>query len=350
MDVVTIEILPYDMYWISVNRMKKSWKVLILLGLISSFSLFLWVNEQNLLRPKFTHSIRFSTENLKIVRDYSKILDDAWVVTADSKGIIYTSGNNDIASFDSNLGKFLWKTKPPGFYYPDWLIFGDDGLFGTTALGIEVYDVNTGRWKWSIEIGSGHVRVIPQLDGKILRVYYGDSIVDIKPDSGEILNKEPRDNLEWIQGNVELFRVSPDRISGRNRDSGKEIWQVDGGTFNVIEFSPIEYTNENLLLMDFLKKVCLLDITSGQYLWCHSDNFASNVAILKGGKIGYFLRQDFTLEKFDIASGDTLAETQFSPESDSLQSAGVSFVSGKGDNEIIVLFQDNKQLVVLKNK
>ena len=92
-EVVTIEISHLHVLD-KCSSNEKSWKVLILLGLISSFSLFLWVNEQNLLRPKFTHSIRFSTENLKIVRDYSKILDDAWVVTADSKGTTYTSGNN----------------------------------------------------------------------------------------------------------------------------------------------------------------------------------------------------------------------------------------------------------------
>ena len=57
-------------------------------------------------------------------------------------------------------------------------------------------------------MGSGHVRVIPQLDGNILRVYYGDSIVELS----QILEKSSIKNHETISnGSKEMWMsfVSP---------------------------------------------------------------------------------------------------------------------------------------------
>ncbi len=334
--------------------LKRNWKASIFFGAIILLTLAQLVlqriNAQNRLHPKLAYSIQSSTENLKINQNYSGILEDAWVVTANKQGGFYTAGNDYITSFDFSSGEYLWKVKPPGFYFPDRLILDGENIFGTTPLGIEAYDAITGRWKWSIEMGSGHVNVTPQLDGSILRVYYGDLIFEIEPDSGEILHKEPRGNVEWIQGDVELFRISADRIGLRSRETGNELGQISGDTFSIIEFSPIKYANKDFLLMDYLKETCLLDIKSGQYLWCRPDNFVSNVGLMEEGKFGYILRRDFVLEKFDVKSGKVLAETQFSTnpslKSNLQQPVGFNFVTCIGKGTVIVLFQDNKQLII----
>ena len=66
------------------------------------------------------------------------------------------------------------------------LIANQNTLFITTSIFTDAYEIPTGTVKWSTRLGDGHVSVIPQIDSNLLRIYYGDKLIEIEPQTGQV--------------------------------------------------------------------------------------------------------------------------------------------------------------------
>jgi outer membrane protein assembly factor BamB len=302
--------------------------------------------------PKLSREVDFSSENLREGFNFPQLeLEADSVITASDKGIVFVSGDKRLASFDPFSGVFLWQVQLPGDRN-SWLTFTGESLLGTTALDVVAYDASTGESKWSTGLGPGHVSFIAQLDNDIFRVYYGEQIFELDRNSGAIHGQRPRGNLEWIQGDIELYRISPGLIGGKDRKTGDDLWQIDAGAFDVMRTSPAQFINNQSLFIRFSRKICLLNINSGKYLWCRPDVYISNVGLTFDRNNGYLLRDDFVLEKIDLNSGKVVGETQFMPRlSDGQNDLHLpeSFITITDDGTVIIIFGDSNQLIGLRN-
>ncbi len=125
----------------------------------------------------------------------------SYIVTSDESGTIYAlvtfpSTFNDavIGAFDLSSSSFKWKAdisqEYPNRVSIGSLLFGNGMIFESTALGINAFEAQTGKWIWWTELGSGHVKIVQQMLDSTMRVYYGDSVFEVDTKSGKILGSE----------------------------------------------------------------------------------------------------------------------------------------------------------------
>jgi hypothetical protein len=97
--------------------------------------------------------------------------------------------------------------------------------------------------------------------------------------------------------------------------------------------------------------LCALDIETGNFKWCRSERYISNIGIDADEAAGYILRSDFILEKVDLSTGATLAEIQFFPIElpREMQNTEFEYSISVTKDVIIVSFGDSGQTFALRN-
>jgi len=242
------------------------------------------------------------------------------------------------------------------------LIVHEQEVIVTGALGIYACKISDGTRIWSKQLGYGHVSVVPQLDvnSSILRVYYGESIFELDPASGDMINKQPIDNILWIVNQVVIYQYSDKYMGAKDRVTGLTKWENHDKVFSVSEWrKPQLYDNQSLIVFmsayvtvtPFGREVCLFNYITGNYAWCRPEKYISHFGIIEKEGIGYILRDDFVLVKVNLRTGEVLDETSFSPNHlpENGQQYGY-FVEVTRDNTILVYFGDSQQLFGLKEK
>ena len=274
---------------------------------------------------------------------------------ADSSGIFYRHApTNGLFAFDTHQGKILWRysqcINPGGM---ENLIDVLPVLYMTTSLGIYACDAATGEYLWSARLGDGHVKVIPQLDPQTgtLRVYYGDRIFELDPASGAILSDQPKGDVAWKVGRIEIRYTPSTGIEGWNSASGEKIWKNPTGPFEIYspDLIPLQINATSIFITSNWNKVCVFDLTQGTYTWCDTAWYISNLGFRWGMNTGYILRDDFVLVELDLQTGATLSETPFSPSRLPEDDLYVHhYFTSVTDDTVLVYFGDSRQLFVLE--
>ncbi|MEW5873381.1 MAG: PQQ-binding-like beta-propeller repeat protein [Chloroflexota bacterium] len=293
--------------------------------------------------------------DVQAIYKFSHSSGDTGAVNPSGVYYSYDSIKDFLFAFETRSGTYLWQRKPPlkqggGV---GAIIVSQSTLYVTTALGVYACNAATGDVIWSSVLGEGHVSVVSQLEQErsILRIYYGDTIFEIDPITGEILRSWPKGDLLWLEDQIEIYPATPAGLEGRDQTTGEVIWENRERAFLVDDkLTPMQINPTTLLVKSEMRNYCTLDLSGGAYLWCSLDRFRANSAIHYEKMAGYALRDDFTLVEFDLQTGATLSETQFAPTKLSPNdNRGYSyFIAVTPDGEVLIFFGDSGELLVVK--
>ena len=189
----------------------------IILFLISN-----WVSNRP--EPKVTRQVGPSSNNVQTLWVQKMYL---WYYVADwDSNTVYVAEhgtNQKLLAINSLTGVTIWEVSLMGGdgqkrlsqYGVSYLLAADQTVFTVTSTNVNAYRASTGELLWSTKLGDGHVAIRAQDEGSLIRVYYGDDIFEISQVSGEIITKLPKDDIVWIQNNVEVHcPLSPPQDKG----------------------------------------------------------------------------------------------------------------------------------------
>ncbi|MGA7194176.1 MAG: PQQ-binding-like beta-propeller repeat protein, partial [Anaerolineales bacterium] len=232
----------------------------------------------------------------------------------------------------------------------DSLLANQTTVFAIPTLSVDAYDAKTGQLKWSTPLGQGHVTIISQLDGSVVRVYYGDTIYELDSETGNLLATMPKRNIVWVSGNIVLKTVVPDQyqLSAYDRQTGALLWN-QGPLFFVDEpYTPQVLSKDILIVAEGqswsgLGGICAMNLQTGKYNWCRPEDFFSMMAINDQSQLGYGMRNDLVLLTVDLQTGNIVGETSFlSSKPFDKQVGSISSVT-VSDGVVVVSFHDSFQ-------
>jgi outer membrane protein assembly factor BamB len=297
--------------------------------------------------------------------DPSKKVDVLWVkkltllyqVPIGSHNTVYAGTIDDnIVAFNGVNGGVFWAKELPinerGIR--DFLV-NESAIFNVNTTEVYAYTTSFGDLIWETHLGDGHVGINSQLDDSLLRIYYGNKIFEISPDSGKILKEQNSGTTYWIEDDIEIHTISPNQnvgMRGINRITGETIWGNNNPVFPRDLGFPIRSVGNSIIVLTDSYGMCSLDIKTGRYIWCRSERCISNLGIEEEDKDeGYILRSDFMLVKLNLATGETLAEIQFLPKElpqemrDTIYGYSVSVTK----DVVIISFSDSDETFAIKN-
>src|SRR5512143_2588163 len=125
--------------------------------------------------------------------------------------IIYGyTAEDELMAINASSGSVRWKRHMSEPEIGVRALLSTQGfVYTVTATDVHAYEAATGELAWSTYLGEGHVSIYFQVDGPILRIYYGDNIIALSPLSGKVLSRKPADDIQWIQGNMEIQLGGP---------------------------------------------------------------------------------------------------------------------------------------------
>lgn len=342
------------------TRTLPSWRPLIYFVLIVLGCTVLFRNQQKPQPLRITRTLGFSTQSVDVLwlsRDISTL------ITADTNRVAYAislDGDSMIA-FETNSDSTKWKVNILPFDHQGvrGILANQNTVFITAGDFVDTYESMNGKLKWSTKLGEEHVSVIPQLDGDVLRIYYGDKLLELDPETGKIITSKPRGDIIWIVGNIELHTLSTNQLSAFDRHTNKKLWTLERSIFITEEWKP-EESEEGIQIVGYqalwsdslVKEICALNLQMGQYNWCHTENYISNIVIDRQSQLGYVMRADFVIEVIDLQTGNILREIRFLPSvlSEEMLRFSHKYSITLNGNIMIVSFGDSDQTFGLSLK
>jgi outer membrane protein assembly factor BamB len=292
------------------------------------------------------HSLGASTQEVDVLW----LKQEVFTQTTGYGEIMYAMpiSRDSLKAINISDGTTLWNTALPlerggG---ARGLLANPNAVFVTTSIFADAYDPNTGELIWSTSLGDGHVSVVPQLDTKLLRVYYGNRLIDLETETGKIIASTDKDDVVWISENT-ILQISPSgQLTAINQQTGNSIWSNKKSFYIDESQEPINIGNEKLIV-GLIKGICVLDLRTGEYSWCHPEIDISNVATNNQSQLGFAVRNDLMLLTIDLETGNVLGETRFlSSEPVDEQKGSVSSIT-YSNGVVVVSFSDSGQTFAL---
>jgi outer membrane protein assembly factor BamB len=322
------------------------------LALFITVVVLLWVFQLWLERPqpRISHVLGSSTQDVDVLWFTQDIFTK---ITGNSGGVIYAMPytRESLRAIDIHKGTTKWEVELPlerggG---ASGLLTDQNTVFVATSVFIDAYEITSGELKWSTNLGDGHVSVIPQLDSNVLRIYYGEKLIEIDPETGKILTAIPKDATAWVSGNIILQASPTNRLTALDKQSGELLWTNDRLFYIDEGQEPINIGN-NILIVGFIRGICALNLRSGEYSWCHPEIYISDVSIDYQSQLGYAVREDLVLLTIDLQTGNVLGETSFlSNQPIDEQNGSMSSITFS-DGVVVVSFSDSGQTFGLSLK
>lgn len=311
--------------------------------------------------PRVVRTFASSTNNVSVL--WLRQQDIPTLIATDAEGVAYATrlyGENSLIAFDAKSGSTKWMIDLPFELGGAVGIFADQNtVFVISGSHVNAYEKTAGELKWSLKLGEGHVSVTPQLDADMLRVYYGDTIFEIDPKTGAILTSKPKGDIIWITGNVELRSSSNDHLSAFDGRTSQRLWNLSRSFFVTVGWTP-EESEAGILIVGYqalwsnslIREICALNLQTGRYNWCHTENYISNMAIDRQSHLGYVMRDDFVLEIMDLETGNVSGEIRFLPSalSEEMLQHSQSYSVTLCNDILIVSFSDSGQTFGLSLK
>lgn len=315
-----------------------------ILALLVMLILSPWILQACLQRsqPHITHSLGSSTQPVDVLW----LKQEIFTQTTKDGGVIYAMpiARDSLIAIDIRDGTAIWNIKLPlekggG---ARGLLANQNTVFVTTSVFIDAYEITTGKLMWSTRLGDGHVSVIPQLDSNVLRVYYGNNLIELDPKTGKMLTTIPKGNTAWVSGNA-ILQISPTKqLIAVDKQSGELLWTNDRLFYIDEGQEPLYIDNENLLV-GFGRGICALNMQTGVYSWCHPEINISNMTIDYQSQQGFAMRDDLTLLTIDLQTGNILGETSFLSSEPIDEQIGVLSSITFSDGIVVVSFSDSRQ-------
>lgn len=315
------------------------------LALLIMMVVLLWIFQIWLKRPQphISHVLGSSTQQVDVLWLKQEIFTQ---MAGNGSGVIYAMPitRDELKTINISNGVIYWEVKLPlerggG---ARGLLTEQNTVFVATSVFVDAYKRETGELKWSTQLGDGHVSVIPQLDSNILRIYYGDKLIELDPETGKILTMVPKDAIVWMSGNI-ILQVSPaNQLIALDKQSSEVLWTSNRLFYLDERHDPIDI-GKNSLLVGFTRGVCALNLKNGEYYWCHPEIYISDVAIDYQSQLGYAMREDLVLLTIDLQTGDVLGETSFLSSQPIDEQIGSMSSITFSDGVLVISFSDSGQ-------
>ena len=139
-----------------------------------------------------TYTLDPSVQSVKVVWIRNEIFTR---IASNGTELLFATpiGGDYIEFIDVNNGNTIHKIERAGS--ARGLVANQNTLFITTSTFTDAYEIPTGVSKWSTRLGDGHVSVISQIDSNLLRIYYGDKLIEIEPQTGQVLSTSLKDKV-----------------------------------------------------------------------------------------------------------------------------------------------------------
>jgi outer membrane protein assembly factor BamB len=251
-------------------------------------------------------------------------------------------------------GSIVWeKNLNPDEVGVRGILSTDRTVVTITTTDAYAYKTSTGDLLWSTKLGDGHVAINVQSENSLVRVYYGQKIIELSPETGKIITEQPAYNIDWIEHNIEIHRFSPDQRSGMigiDHQTGKILWSNPGPIFLRAEWFPIQSNDDILFVLTSDLGICGLNLNTGEYVWCRPERYISKIGLIRDNNVGYVVRGDFSLVKIDLITGNILAETQFLPKelAPDIRNRIFEYSVGVTKDTVVISFSDSDQTFGLK--
>jgi outer membrane protein assembly factor BamB len=259
----------------------------------------------------------------------------------------------ELAAFPLAQGEETWSTPVPFVRSAVVLLLADEtSVYAITVTGADAYDASTGTLLWSSTLGVGHVEVDGQLEGAVVRVYYGETVFEIDKKTGSVVASYPKGSLLWQVGSLQIIRDPESGIVGTEMDSGEVRWSSGLERFRMDDPWTPQLVGTDTLVVHPLSATmgyCALRLQDGSVAWCTNDRPVSNFSAVEEQGYGYYLRNDFRLIRVDLSSGQADLEVPFLPSTLPSSMSGYRYeywVAADGGS-VAVLFSDSNQLFVL---
>lgn len=301
-------------------------------------------------QPRVSHIPASSTQHLEVLW----VRNDVSPCIAVGGGTVYVVPLtwDSLIALNPKTGSTLWEVKLP-FERSGvrGLLADTNTVYIVNSTHADAYEAKTGKPRWSTELGKGHVEIIPQLDSGLLRVYYGNQILEIDPATGEILKTRSKDSIVWLSGNVVLKNLSDKSLTAVDSFTGKPLWTTNGmrGIFYVREDIEPQSVGTSALLVSYKdKRICALDLQIGKDKWCRHEAYITRVALDKSSNLGYVLRNDLVLVTLDLDTGNVLGETTFLSSEPSTEQFSYASSAVFSDGVVVITFNDSSQTFGLR--
>jgi outer membrane protein assembly factor BamB len=300
--------------------------------------------------PRITHILGSSTQHVDVLWFKQEDISNQITINAGGTAFMMPLAQDALIALDVRSGAAIWNIQLP---FERSGVIGmradQDTIFTVTSIRADAYEATTGKLKWSTRLGDGHVSVIPQLDAGVLRVYYGDKLFELDPETGKILASKPKESIVWVAGNIILHTPTENQLSAFDIQAGGLLWNNNRPFYIDEGREPLDIGN-NSLLVGFIRGICALNLQTGKYGWCHPEIDIPKVAIDYHSQLGYAMREDLVLLTIDLQTGNVLGETSFlssKPIDEQIGSVS-SIVFSNG--VIVVTFSDSGQTFGLSIK
>jgi hypothetical protein len=105
---------------------------------------------------------------------------------------------------------------------------------------------------------------------------------------------------------------------------------------------PLDIGDEKLLV-GFVRGICVLDLRTGEYSWCHPEIYSSHMAVDYQSQRGFAMRDDLVLLTIDLQTGNILGETSFLSSEPVDEQIGFLASITFSNGVVVVSFSDSGQ-------
>ncbi|MBE7436685.1 MAG: PQQ-binding-like beta-propeller repeat protein [Anaerolineales bacterium] len=311
-----------------------------LLIVIVSVMIVIQILVEKINHPKILHTINPTETNATVIWSNDELSDQ--MIASGNMLLAVTADGDELIAYDLLTRKTVWKTNRPSTRPgARGLVVYENMIFLPNSVAVDAYNLTSGELVWTIFLGDGHVDVILQIDGEILRVYYGDYIYQIDPSTGAILSKTNKEKTLWTVENILFRKLGDYEVEAVDDRTGRVLWKQGDPFFVGEERAPQKAGDHTLVVSMPNNGICSLSLENGYQNWCSREIYISNVALDFQSMRAYVLREDISLVVIDLLSGAILREIDFSTniENDDLTYGKVGYSGGV----IIVYFADSGQ-------
>lgn len=282
--------------WISHRRGYLIFITIISMLLVVQFSL------ERVNHPTILHTLSSTEKSLNVLWLKNDLSDQ--MIANENMLFVVSSARDKLIAYDLFTGSVIWeKARPYSRPGARGLAIYESMVFVVNSEAVDAYNTTTGELIWTTFLGDGHTSVILQVEGGILRVYYGSYLFEIDPLTGSILSKDYQEKVMWITGNILIRNPTNCKMEAIDSQNSSLIWDqcdifvVDEGT------EPQKLKNDTLIVNTSNYWVCSINLENGEKNWCSQKTYISNAAIDYESNSIYILREDFAIVVIDLSTG-----------------------------------------------
>lgn len=280
---------------------------------------------------------------------FSKILlsDRPSALALDGSDALYFVFNWELRKVDLSTGTEIWTISDRSFWGANFIFVENEKVYLLSSTQLSAVSSNGKGVVWTTRLGNGHVDFSGQIDGPIIRVYYGNQVFEIDADSGAILRDYQRENILWKDNQIEIKKnIDIKKLQGYSYDKKQIIWETP---LEIVVDSPYYYQPVDAGDVLFLRTpeagLCLLQKLTGDVFWCQNEMYLSNVGY-NDDKAAFLVASDFSFVRVDLLTGETYTVGSFFPNElpSEIKNNIYNYQVMINKNDISIYFEDSLEV------